>query len=186
MSLFRTLKAYMALNTLQRRLLKEKQLTGNYSLPDWLNLLGGLVSYDEHGDKLRRFSGIVFLAMIVPVFFSIVYPTLLLITIPIWLASGLLWLLTRKLDLSNHLRLFIMPLITLLGDDLKPGQTLNLRMDLRGGTKEGKKTDKRRPYNRGVYYKIVETLYQDPWLSGMPCCPTAAVYSFIWSMPSEN
>ncbi len=166
MSLFKSLKAYLALNKLQKRLLKKKQLRGSYSQQAWISLLGGLADYDEHSDKLRRFSGIAFFVLMIPTFFSGAFPPLLLITVPIWLATGVLWLLTRKMDLSNHLRVFIMPFITLIGDDIKAGQTLSLNMDLRGGDRKDKSTGRKEPYKKGAYYKIVETLYEDPWLSG--------------------
>lgn len=166
MSMLAALKAYLALSQAQKRLLKSKRLEASYTPQGWLSLLSGLARYDAHADKLRRFSGIAFFVLIMPVFFSGAIPPLMLITVPLWLACALVWWLTRRADLSNHLRLFIMPLVTLLADDVKPGELLHLKLDLRGGTAKDKRTGKKEPYGKGAYYKIVETLYDDPWLSG--------------------
>ncbi len=166
MSIFAALRAYMGLSKQQKRLLKTKRLEGEDTQQAWLSLFGGLARYDTHGDRLRRLSGIGFFVLLVPAFFSMAYPPLMLISFPLLAASGIIWLLTRRADLSNHLRLFVLPLITLLGDDMKPGSTLHLKLDLRGGLVKDKRTEKKAPYKKGVYHKIVETLYLDPWLSG--------------------
>lgn len=96
---------------------------------------------------------------------SVVTDLLMWLVFVLWIASGVAWLLTRRADLSNHLRLFIVPLVTLLGDDIKPGGTLHLKMDLRGGTVKDKLTEKKEPYKRGRYHRIVESVFVDPWLT---------------------
>ncbi len=166
MSIIAAIRAYLALNKQQKRLLKSKRLEGDYTPEAWIRLLGGLASYDAHGDRLRRFSGKAAIVMLAATFFGILFPPLLAISVSLLAVSGGIWLITRRADLSNHLRVFVFPLVALLGDDVKPGSTLHLRLDLRGGTIKDKLRDKKEPYEKGAYHKIVETLYQDDWLSG--------------------
>ncbi len=166
MSIIAAIRAYLALNKQQKRLLKNKRLEGDYTPEAWIRLLGGLASYDTHGDRLRRFSGKAAIVMLVATFIGFFIPPLLVISLSLLAVSGGIWLITRRADLSNHLRVFVLPLIALLGDDVKPGRTLHLRLDLRGGTIKDKRTEKKEPYRKGAYHKIVETLYQDDWLSG--------------------
>ena len=173
MGLFGAVAAYMTMNPQQRKLLLAKRVEGDYSPDAWLRLLDGPSRFDTHADRLRRFSGILFFLSLVPTIIGLInllstgqadlWP-LLLIGGGLMLTFGALWLVTRKMDLSNRLRHFLLPLISLLGDDLKKGRPLHLKADLSRCMIKSKQTGKRDPYDKHPYKNIVETFYQDPWL----------------------
>jgi hypothetical protein len=179
MSMTEAIRAYRALDTRQRQLLRAKRLDGDFPPADWLALLRPLARFDRHGDRLRQLAGKIAIGTGVLLFISFFLipflaelPVLnLLVVLPplslfLFLASLSVWLYLRRLDLSNQLREFLLPLIALLEDDIKTGHTLRLALDLRGGTRKDKRTGGVPAYSRGAYRRIVETHYEDPWLHG--------------------
>jgi len=159
-----TLQAYRALSPQQKKLLKTKRIEGDYSPDYWLRLLDGLAAFDTGSDRLRNISGILFFVALVPVGIGTAFLPLLPFGLLLMAGSGALWLVTRRVDLRNHLRLFVMPLLNLLGDDIKRGRTLKMRLDLRGSTVKDKFTEKLPTYKQGAYHKVVESHFEDPWL----------------------
>jgi hypothetical protein len=178
MGILTTLNTYRALNPQQKRLLKAKRVEGDYSPDYWLRLLERLADFDAGTDRLQWFSGIAFWVFFVPVVIGVVFtanlyndmydlgimPLLLLIGILLMAGSGVIWLVTRRVDLSNHLRGGVMPLLALLGEDVKVGRTLRMKVDMRGSIVKDKLTQQLPAYAKGAYHKIVESLYEDPWL----------------------
>jgi hypothetical protein len=164
MGMLATVKAYRALSPQQKQLIKAKRVEGDYSPRYWLRLLGGPARFDSGSDRLRRRSGILALLSLVPVGIGLAFPPLLPVGLLLLTGGGSVWLITRRMDLSNRLRLFVLPLIDLLGDDVKNGRTLRLRLDLREAMSKDKLTGRLPPYKRGVYHKVVESHYEDPWL----------------------
>lgn len=176
MGLFGAITAYVTMNPQQRKLLLAKRVEGDYTPDAWLQLLDGPSRFDTHADRLRRFSGILFFLSLVPTIIGLLdvldllsagrtdFRPLLLIGGGLMATFGALWLVTRKMDLSNRLRRFLLPLISLLGDDLKKGRPLQLKVDLSRCMLKSKKTGKRGPYDKHPYKNVVETFYQDPWL----------------------
>jgi hypothetical protein len=167
MTLTEAIKAYRTLNPRQRQLLRDKRLEGSYTPAYWLKLLTPPARFDDHGDRLRRFSGGAAAVSGVLTFLGLfLYPAVSFLGGLALVVFAGIWLYLRRLDLGNQLREFILPLVTLLGDDVKEGQTVHLAMDLRGGTIKDKRIETLPPYAKGAYHKIVETLYDDHWLSG--------------------
>jgi hypothetical protein len=178
MGMLATINTYRALSPQQRRLLKAKRIEGDYSPDYWLRLLDRLAEFDTDTDRLQTFAGIAFWALFVPVIIATVVtvniydpsdglgilPLLLALGVILMAASGVLWLVTRRVDLSNHLRGAVMPLLALLGEDVKAGRTLRMKLDMRGSIVKDKFTEKLPAYAKGAYHKIVESLYEDPWL----------------------
>lgn len=70
------------------------------------------------------------------------------------------------MDLANAPLGFTVPLLPILREDADPAKPLALKLDLRGGLVPAKRTGESQPYKKGVYHKIVDTFYEDPWLVG--------------------
>lgn len=77
-----------------------------------------------------------------------------------------LFLRFRAQDLSDNFRTAAVPFLALLREDMNPGDPLHADIDLRQYDIEEKKKKQSDPYNKGVYYKIIDRLYVDPWFNG--------------------
>ncbi len=169
-------KTYRSLNAEQRRLLKTKQVTANRPIDAVISLLQPIAAYDRIGDKMRtRFgcaAGILIVLSIAGVIAasndvpqrSVVLVLSLLAAVTAVVAIGM-WAWTKGIDLSNNLRQFMLPVLSVFREDIDPKQKIQLRLDLGLPTAKGKLQQTNEPYSRGVYYKIVEAFYLDPWAS---------------------
>jgi len=62
---------------------------------------------------------------------------------------------------------FVRSLLAVLQADMRPGEPLRLRLDLRGNTVKAKQREERPPVGgKRVYPQLAETRYVDPWLAG--------------------
>ncbi len=172
--MFKALKAFRSLSPEQKTLLETKQISGEYEPRGLIDLLRPIAEYDRLSDKARTPMGCTTGAL-----FALSLPFLFLTlngfwgVLPLLLLSlgGAVFLLVfvlrlRKLDLSNNFRQVAMPLFAVLKEDMEPGATLNVRLDLSSPTAKPKKTGTGKPYERGIYHKVVDTTYVDPWFGG--------------------
>jgi len=172
--MFKALKARKSLSPEQRALLETKQLAGEYEPGALIALLRPIAEYDRLSDKARTPMGCTTGALFVLAFVLLIVSanvSPLLLPLPIAALAGAIVLLVtvlkmKKLDLSNNFRQVAMPLFAVLREDMEPGATLNVRMDLSPPTAKAKKTGSGKPYEAGAYYKIVDTTYLDPWFGG--------------------
>ena len=77
-----------------------------------------------------------------------------------------LFLRLRAQDLSDNLRAAAVPFLALLREDMNAGDQLYVDIDLTPYDVDEKKKKQSDPYNKGVYYKIIDRLYVDPWFNG--------------------
>lgn len=172
--MFKALKTFRSLSPEQKALLETKQVSGEYEPRSLIDLLRPIAEYDRLSDKARTPMGCTTAAL-----FALSLPVLFLVlngfwgVLPVLLLSfgGAVFLLVtvlrlRKLDLSNNFRLVAMPLFAVLREDMEPGATMNVRLDLSSPTAKAKKTGTGKPYERGIYHKVVDTTYADPWFGG--------------------
>jgi len=172
--MFEALKVRRSLSPEQRTLLETKQLSGEYEPGALVALLKPIAEYDRLSDKARTPMGCTTAALFVLAFVLLIVSanvSLYLLPLPVAAAGGAVWLLVtvlkmKKLDLSNNFRQVAMPLFAVLREDMEPGATMNVRLDLSSPTARTKKTGTGKPYERGVYHKVVDTTYADPWFAG--------------------
>lgn len=172
--MFKALEAFRSLSPEQKALLEKKQVSGEYEPRSLIDLLRPLAEYDRLSDKARTPMGCSTAALFVlSLVLLVVAANVSLFLLPLPLASlgGAVFLLVavlrlRKLDLSNNFRQVAMPLFAVLKEDMEPGATLNVRLDLSSPTAKAKKTGTGKPYERGIYHKVVDTTYADPWFGG--------------------
>ena len=129
--------AFKALTPEQQAIVKDKRVEGRRSPDDWLTLLTPVAEFDEQSDALRVSKAGFFVRRF-----------------------------ARKNDVPNGLRSFTVPLIPILREDQDPAQPLELRLDLSGYKQDSKQVGKGDAYKKGVYHKVIDTLYDDPWLVG--------------------
>ena len=77
-----------------------------------------------------------------------------------------LYVRLRAEDLSDNLREAAVPFLAVLREDMNPGDPLHVNIDLSPTVSAPKLKKKSDPYKKGAYYKIVDSLYVDPWFDG--------------------
>ncbi len=164
--------AYRALNEEQRRVLKTKQLSLNRNVEGVIALLQPIAAYDRVGDQARRrfgcTAGIALAVTIALIFFSVNAPAVQIpavVAALLTILAGYAWIWSRGLDLSNNLRQFMLPVLSVFREDIDPSQRVNVKLDLRPPTTKEKLQRKSDPYAMGSYYKVVDRFYVDPWAS---------------------
>ncbi|WP_295391425.1 hypothetical protein [uncultured Thiodictyon sp.] len=177
MRLIETYRAYRALTPEQRRLLKEKQVAGEYTPAQWLGLLAGLAAYDRQADAVRTWATTAMIVTPMLVFFGALFGSIALgyesLAIPVALGLALLtaaplvaiFLATRATDLADRLGAVAIPLVSLIGEDLRPHAKVQLALDLRGGATKPKLTATP-PARNEDGRSIRERVFRDPWMNG--------------------
>jgi len=172
--MFEALKVRRSLSPEQKALLETKQLAGEYEPGALVALLKPIAEYDRLSDKARTPMGCATGALFVLAFVLLIVSanvSFYLLPLPLAaLGGGIALLVTvlkmKKLDLSNNFRQVAMPLFAVLREDMEPGATVNVRLDLSPPTAKGKKTGTGKPYDVPGYRKVVDTAYVDPWFGG--------------------
>ena len=169
-------KTYKALDSEQKQLIQVKTIEASRTPADWLTFLQKVSEFDRIGDGARSAAGkiggvfavlaLVFLfapamsSFIGGIFYFSVEAILLFIAI----FNGVAYFRLKKNDLPNRLRQFIVPVISVLREDMDANESLNLKMDLRGPTIPEKEHDELP--GEGGYPSVTITNFIDPWFSG--------------------
>lgn len=172
MSIFKTFRAYQSLTPDQKMFIKEKRIEGWYAPDAWLAFFARVAEYDRFRDlsspKVTGLGCGCFILMIVVFFIGILSP-LWMILVAVFVIVFAVFFFRRRRDVPNHLRLFVLPLLAVLREEVKPDSTLFLRVDLRGGTLPEKLTGNQlspsglRLQKSGS--KITEEFFADQWLA---------------------
>ncbi len=168
-------KTYRSLNHEQKQILSRKQLNVNRPVDDLLALLKPLAACDKIANKSQTRFGCTFGIMLVMTIVAVILFSnlgwgpltsgVLLLFLGVTVASGWFWLWLRRIDVSNNLRQFVVPVLALFREDIDPRSRVHLRLDLAGPTAPSKKTGQSAPFNQGQYHKVIDTMYLDPWMS---------------------
>jgi hypothetical protein len=165
------LTLYRSLDAEQKQILRDKQLDLKRPVDELLTLLKPLASCDKVADKARTPLGCTFALAIVAAIvlsFMLPWPALavpLLLVVAIVLVTGFLFFWTRRVDLSNNLREFVIPVLTLFREDIDRRHPFHVKLDLRPPLSKEKKTGESAPYARGVYHKVIDSTYVDHWMT---------------------
>lgn len=169
------LKVYRSLDAEQKRILANKQVDLNRPVADLLALLKPIASCDRVADKARTPLGCtIALSIVVTIVLIIVAANIdsgvlfiggLLAGGAVAIGSLFLFLWTRKIDVSNNMREFVLPALAVLKEDFDPKTPVHVRLDLRSPTSTEKRKSESEPYKHGVYYKVIDSIYVDPWMT---------------------
>ncbi|MEW6126394.1 MAG: hypothetical protein AB1757_04960 [Acidobacteriota bacterium] len=176
MNLWKALQAQQALTPEQKLFVKERMVEGTTTPDDWLVLFGKVAEYDSLRDSSSKTvgwmgcggcAGLVLL-FILGVSNVILFP-IFVIALIIFIGVSVILGKHRK-DVPNHLRLFVVPLLSVLREEMRRGESLYLRLDLRGGTVADKlhsnQLSKKGQQLQASGSKIKEEFFQDVWLTG--------------------
>jgi hypothetical protein len=147
------------LSSAQKSFLIAKQLSASKRLDDWIAFFAPVAEYDSQGDRVRarlRKWGLV--CIVLGVLGGIfLLPLLLLI-------PGVYMLIKRarmaKEDLPPSLQGFVMPLLTLMREEVPAESEVRLELDLRGYERPDKQLPYKGPSRGNVLF------YRDDWAAG--------------------
>lgn len=160
MNYFQLNRVYKSLSEPEQKFITEKTIEATYTVKQWMILLQKVAAYDEANDRIRKkmvtwlvvLGIIAFISLFALWYMSILFVALFVVVI----------LMRKKLssnDLSNHLRLFLIPLLKVLYDKAGIKAPLSLKLDFRPHQKQEMK-DKYKAGNRTIRQ------YHPQWISG--------------------
>jgi hypothetical protein len=165
-------QSYRSLNGEQKQIIHHKQLDLNRPVDEILGILKPIAAFDAAEAKVGKWGCLAILAVVVAFLFGVFggeVPRLIRLPIVLallaWGVFGIIfWIWASRIDVSDYLRGFVVPLLTLFREDINRKEPMHLRLDLRAPTDKAKRQSVGKPYSKGAYYKIIDTTYLDPWL----------------------
>jgi hypothetical protein len=165
-------KIYKSLNEEQLQIVAEKMVDGNHSAFKWIKLLRKVALLDKYGDAYRAkqsyiwkivLAVLVAIASIIAALVSEVYYifTITAVAIGILIKVILDKNKIRDLDVSNHLRLLLMPLLAILREDIHKNGKISIKAILAPSAPEEYKI-KDIPSSGSNYPKVNESHYKIP------------------------
>jgi hypothetical protein len=168
-------KTYRSLRPEQKQILAQKRLEVDRPVDELLALLKPIAACDSVANKSQTRFGCTFGIMIVMTVVAVIFFSnlgwgpltlgVLLLFAGVAVASGWFWLWLRRIDVSNNLRQFVLPVLALFREDIDPKSPVRLRVDLGQPITAQKRTSEGAPYKHGVYHKVIDSTYVDPWMS---------------------
>ena len=162
---------YRSLNAEQKQILHDKKIEVTRPVDEIIALLQPVAACDAAGAGVTKWGCLSIVGIVVGFVLMAFNPIPLavrLILMVVLIAAGIFgivfWIWASRVDVSDNLRGFVLPLLRLFREDIDRTQPLHLRMDLRDATDKAKKQSIGKPYSKGAYYKIIDTIYLDPWL----------------------
>src|ERR1051325_6245262 len=145
MSLVKALQTYQSLTPDQKTFVQQRRIEGTYTPEQWFVFFSKIAEYDALRDASKSNyiglgCGCIALTMVaVGAGLATVY--LLPVAFLFFLATVVYFVVfgKRRRDVPNHLRLFIVPLLRILMEEMRGKERMFLRVDLRGGTLPEKK-----------------------------------------------
>lgn len=166
---------YRSLSAEQKAILRRKELDLRRPVDELLALLKPLAACDSVANKAQGKMGCTLALMILGTLIGIVVlakigwsPVTLAIFVLLvvaTLAAAFFYSWLRGIDVSDNLRSFVVPVLALFREDFDPRVPLHLRLDLSSPTTKPKKTSQGKPYKQGIYHKVIDTMYLDPWMT---------------------
>ena len=151
---------YRKFSDKEKSFIKEKIIEADYTVKQWMILLQKVAAYDEANDKTRKKMVTWLVITGIAAFFSLFFAPLLAGIFAVIFV--VLVLIRRQLatnDLSNHLRLFLIPLLKVLHEKAGPKASLLLKLDFRPHGKQEMK-NKYKQGNRTIRQ------FNPEWLKG--------------------
>lgn len=163
---------YRSLNAEQKQIIRAKRIDVNRPVDEVIALLQPVAACDAAEAGVAKWGCLSIVAIIAGFVLLLVDAIPLTVRLLAWaalLAVGIVgivfWIWASRVDVSDYLRGFVLPLLRLVCEDIDRTQPLHLVMDLREPTDKVKQQSVGQPYKKGAYYKIVDTTYLDPWLN---------------------
>ncbi|WP_020531708.1 SdpI family protein [Flexithrix dorotheae] len=176
MSRKKSLEVYNSLDDEQKEIISTKKISGNQPASAWLERLKKVALMDHYGDTYRKnqtyailmvFIGIAgFILTVICLanefYYGLVIPVLAVIGIVLIYKSSSKF---NKMDLTNHLRLFIVPLLAILKEESRKKEKIDLEINLNNPCEKDNIVETI-PNSNKKYPKVKTTFYDLQWMSG--------------------
>lgn len=163
---------YRSLNAEQKQIIDTKSVDLNQRIDELLALLQPVAACDQAVGKNKTSMGCTLAFCVVAAIVSIFLLSsgVGFVTLPLAIIGFFISLhfyrFAAKIDVSDNLGGFAVPMLKLLRDDFNTDEPVHVTLDLRQPTAKEKLVSVSDPYKQGAYYKIIDTIYKDPWFSG--------------------
>ena len=168
------IQVWRSLNAEQKQILADKRIDASRPIDELLALMKPLAACDTLADKARTKFGCSFALAIVVTIVGVIFllnvggivggaTALLLVAVTIALGYFYFWM--KKIDISNNFRQFVLPVLSVFREDIDASKPVNLKLDLSSPTDKSKLQSESAPYAAGVYHKVIDSMYRDPWMS---------------------
>ena len=156
-----------ALKVHYRRTMWYRILEGEYPIDEWIERVQFMAEQDETIDWQKKWAKRGMVWSLVALFFSL-FLSLIEFTLPLMLIVLLVsiaFLILRRMDVPNRLKVTILPMLMILREDAAPKGKLRLRVDLTGAERDAKQLDEETLIDTSRK-RVVQTRFFDPWLQG--------------------
>jgi hypothetical protein len=171
--MFAAFRALNQLSNAEREAIDAKVVAGAYPMAVLLEKLRALSEFDRLSDKFRGkmlfVLPLLIFAFVASLFALSFTKWMFLLASILLLTCGVLGVATfklHKLDISNNVRGVALPFLAIVKQDVPAAQRIQVRLDLALPTDPRKQVETLPEYSRGRYYKIIDTLFADPWFEG--------------------
>jgi hypothetical protein len=164
------LEMYKALNAEQLQFADSKMIDTTMKMKKWFDYMVPLAKMDEFNDEKRKKQSIgigwTIAGLVVSLILTFIF--LPVIVIFIGLVVLIIVLITKKnalkkMDLGNHLRLFLMPFIVLIKEECEEEAKGRIKFDASNPISPKKITNTFKSTNTGLPH-VTTTVYTHPWL----------------------
>jgi len=163
-------RAYKALNEEQKQIIEQKQVRLVRPIDEMIALLKPIGDMDKLVTSGCQVGCIMFIVVAAAIGSQIGAESInapgwlrvvtLLILAVLFFFPLVMYLKTRKIDVSDNLRGAVLPMLYVLRDDFDPNEGLELTLDLRQPMAKEKLLREDKPRDR-----MTETFYNDAWMS---------------------
>ncbi|MDD3147643.1 MAG: hypothetical protein PHD82_10100 [Candidatus Riflebacteria bacterium] len=177
MFFFSALRQYFALSGAQRKFISSGIYAGNRTPREILDFIRPLARFDENIDNTRSQLTKIGCAGLILLFIAAIVAGnealtpniasgLVIFTAVLFVGSFLLRWFLSSFDLHNNLRLFVVPVLNTISQDMPENARMIIKLDLRGKTLKSKMINEKHD-NPGwfSYPKISTWTYKDYWFS---------------------
>jgi hypothetical protein len=197
--LFKALGTFFSLDSNQRKIVFHRKIEGSHTNDYWLLTLKKIAQYDMYADKVRPTVNLLFWWFFITpcvfftagfifsdeiegsfgrMFWSLAFPMKLLLY-----SSPVLFILhkaLKRIDIPNHLREFVVPMIAILKEEMALEALLDLRVEL------SKNTHKKYQINQQKNYSISKFARFMTWLPLYVILVTAFALAFNMYILGES
>jgi len=164
------MKIYNTLDKEQVQFIQSKTIDTTNKLKWWVDFLRPVAQMDKLNDyrRKKKSAGIILIIilLVLSLFFGFGYPMIFIVSI---IMVVLLIIQIKKvnkltsLDIGNHLRMFLMPLIIVLKEESDENAKAHIKFDASSPVSAKKLVKSINDTNKG-YPKIKTEIYNHPWL----------------------
>lgn len=150
------------------RIMKSKKLSGAFLPEEWIQLLSQLEAADQAGEK-KTLTGIFaivgsavlfMIAIFLGLFVSGLFFFLIAAAV-IGIAVGVFMLIrASSQDLDNGFRVYLLPLLKSLAEEMKPDKALSLEIEMIPITNKKYLRSQSNKYSKGAYHKCYDFHYE--------------------------